>query len=57
METHMYFITDNNFWPLYKVPGHRYYGDICECNNFDCGRDGNSKICSGKLLLYTYFFP
>ena len=36
----------------FKVPEYRYYGDACECNNFDCGLDSDSKICSGEFGSY-----
>ena len=35
-----------------KVPEYRYYGDVCECNNFDCGLDSDSRICSGEFVSY-----
>jgi protocadherin alpha len=29
------------------VKGHMFYGDACECNNFECRRGTNNKLCSG----------
>ena len=31
-----------------QLPGSMYFGETCECNNFQCGVDTRGRLCSGK---------
>ena len=31
-----------------QIPGSMYFGEMCECNNFQCGVDTRARLCSGK---------
>ena len=35
-------------FPIMQVPKSMYFGEMCECNNFQCGMDMRGKVCSGK---------
>ena len=31
-----------------QIPGSMYFGEMCECNNFQCGVDTRGRLCSGE---------
>ena len=46
-----------------QVPGSMYFGEMCECTNFQCGVDTRQRLCSGKEemlashALYIFIWP
>lgn len=40
-----------------QVEGHHYFGPACECNNFECNKDTQGRMCSGEFKAHLpYFF-
>ena len=37
-----------------QVPGSMYFGEMCECNNFQCGVDTRQHFCSGKEEMLAH---
>ena len=39
-----------------QIPGSMYFGEMCECNNFECGLDTRARLCSGEESIIWHLW-